>query len=112
MLLHRETLARGNMRVCQLRVELQRAGACVVGVLKFRAASAPVKEVHVGGCEASPSGSKMRIEFDRSLEHLSGKLDALACPPLEEFPRTKIKLICLDVFRRRFKETALLSLGE
>jgi len=54
----------------------------------------------------------MRIEFDRSLEHLSRKLYALACPPLEEFPRTKIKLICLHVFRRRFKETTLLALGE
>src|SRR6266516_1973695 len=97
MLLHRETLARGNMRVCQLRVELQRAGACVVGVLKFRTASAPVKEVHVGSCEASPSGSKMRVEFDRPLEHLSGKLDALARPRLKEFSRTKIKLVCLHV---------------
>src|SRR5438034_3080578 len=66
----------------------------------------------MGGCEASPSGREMRIEFYRSLEHLSGKLYALARPLLEELPCTKIKLVCLHVLRRRFKETALLALGE
>jgi hypothetical protein len=54
----------------------------------------------------------MRIELDRSLEHLLGKLYALARPPLEELPCTKIKLVCLHVFRRCFKETGLLALGE
>src|SRR6266496_3007527 len=100
------------MRVCQLRVELSRAGARVVGLLKIRIASAPAKEVHMGGCEAGPSGSEMRIELNRSLEHLLGKLYALARPPLEELPCTKIKLVCLHVFRRCFKETGLLALGE
>src|SRR5947208_16505366 len=83
-----------------------------MGLLKIRVASAPAKEVHMGGCEASPSGREMRIEFYRSLEHLSGKLYALARPLLEELPCTKIKLVCLHVLRRRFKETALLALGE
>src|SRR6266513_4309921 len=83
-----------------------------MGLLKINIASARAKEVHLGGCKARPSGSEMRIEFDGLLEHLSGKFYALACPLLEEFPRTKIKLVCLHVLRRRFKETALLALGE
>src|SRR6266480_7144632 len=66
----------------------------------------------MGGCEARPSGSEMRIEFDRSLEHLLGKLYVLARPPLEELPCTKIKLVCLHVFRRCLKETGLLALSE
>src|SRR5437870_3704529 len=83
-----------------------------MGLLKIRIASAPAKEVHVRGCEASPSGSEMRIEFGRSLEHLSGKLYALARPLLEELSCTKIKLVCLHVVGRWFKEAALLALGE
>src|SRR5439155_15215618 len=57
------------------------------------------KKVDVRGCEARPSGGEIWIEFDGSLEHLSGKLYALACPLLEEFPRPKIKLVCLHVLR-------------
>src|SRR6266513_3689685 len=83
-----------------------------MGLLKIRIASAPAKEVHVGGCEARPSGSEMRIELDRSIEHLSGQFYVLARPPLEEFPCTKVKFVCLHAFGRCFEETGLLALGE
>src|SRR5713101_3909709 len=68
---------------------------------KSRGCRPPAKKIHVSVSQPCPGGGKLRINLNRSREHLPGKLDVLTRPSVKKLPAPKIKFVRFDLRRGR-----------
>ena len=95
-----------------MRLEFQRVLARMLGLFQIPGLPSPPKEIHVSVGQPRPGGSKLRINLDRSLEHLSRELDALTRPFVKKLTPAKIEFVRFDTRRGWLKKTTFFPLGQ
>src|SRR6266487_4530378 len=110
--LNGESLTDGNMGFRCISIEFQCTLARALCLFQIPRIASPPKEIDMNVGQARPGRRKLRIDFDRPLEHLSRELHALTRPFVIKLTSAKISFVRLDVGRGGLQEAEFFSFGE
>src|SRR5438128_2046330 len=105
-----ECLADGNMCFGEIRIELQRVSACALRLFQITRIATPSIKIDISVGQPRPGRSKIRVDRNRSQEHLPGKLHVLTSPTLKQLTSAQIKFVCFHIRCGWLEETAFLPL--
>src|SRR5439155_17906963 len=108
--LNGECLADGNMCFGQIRIELQRMGACALPLFQIARIATPSVKIDISVGQPCPGRSKIRVDRNRPQKHLPRKLHVLTSPTVKELTSAQIKFVCFNVRCGRLEETTFLVL--